>query len=141
MIIKSLQENLLLPTKRDVLRVHLYTKFVQFGISHFKNDIDMIVELYLSGGYNKDTQKVFFDTCLEKRYRKTEQSIRNALSRYKSLGVLEKPKNRELYVSNSFIPKVECDLLVLQHKITHADRLQANLQGVSREDREVRTDV
>ena len=141
MIIKSFPDTILLPSKRDVLRVHLYTKFVEHGIPAFENDIDMVLELYCYGGYSEETQKGFFDICLEKRYRKSEQSVRNTLSKYTSLGVLEKPKNKQLYVSDKFIPKVECDLLVLQHKVTHADGLQANISGTVPTNREVRADV
>jgi hypothetical protein len=141
MTIKSFPDTIILPTRKDVLRVHLYSKFVQFGIQPFENDIDMVLELYSFGGYNDETQKLFFDKCLEKKYKKSEQSVRNTLSKYTSLGVLEKPKNKQLFVSDKFIPAVECDLLVLQHRVTHADGLQANIQGASREDGERGTDV
>ena len=133
MIIKSFPDTIVLPSKRDVLRVHLYTKLIENGIRPYEKDMEMLLELYIFGGYNKETQKSFFDTCLEKRYKKTEQSIRNTLSTYTSLGVLEKPKNQILYVSNNYIPSVHFDLLVLQHKVTHADGLQTNLQGVGGE--------
>lgn len=141
MIIKSFSDSVVLPTKRDVLRIQLYTKLIQFSIQPFETDIDIIIELYCFGGYNEDTQKRFFDICLEKKYKKTEQSIRNTLSKYTALGVLEKPKNRKLFVNPKFIPVVECDLLVLRNPITHADGLQTNLSGTSPKNREVGTDV
>jgi hypothetical protein len=141
MIIKSFPDIIVLPTKRDVLRVHLYSKLIEFGIPPFENDIDIILELYHYGGYNDDTQKGFFDICLEKKYKKSVQSVRNTLSTYTSLGVLEKPKNKQLFVSDKFIPTVECDLLVLEHKVSHADGLQGNLQGTVREDRKVGANV
>ena len=135
MIIKSFLNNIVLPTKRDVLRIHLYTRFMEHGIRPFENDIDMVLELYFYGGYTEETQKGFIDICLEKKYRKSEQSVRNTLSTYTSLGVLEKPKNRQLYVSSKFIPAIECDLLVLENKVAHADGLQANISGTGSEDR------
>lgn len=141
MIIKSFPDSIVLQTKREVLRVHLYTKLIQFGIQPYENDIDVVLELYCFGGYNDESQKRFFDICLEKKYKKSEQSVRNTLSKYTSLGVLEKPKNRQLFVSSKFIPVADCDLLVLQHKVTHADGLQANLQGTSRENGKVGTNV
>lgn len=127
MIIKSLHDSIVLPTKRDVLRVHLYTRLVENGIQPFEKDIDIILELYCYGGYTEETQKNFFNICLEKKFKKSEQSIRNTLSTYTSLGVLEKPKNRQLFVNRKYIPKIECDLLVLKNPITHADGLQANI--------------
>lgn len=141
MIIKSFPDTIILPTRRDVLRVHLYSKLLENGIQPFENDIDMVLELYCFGGYTDETQRQFFDICLEKKYRKSEQSVRNTLSKYTSLGVLEKPRNRQLFVSDKFIPSVDCDLLVLQHRVTHADGLQTNIQGVSRNNKQVGTNV
>lgn len=122
MVIKSFSDKVLLPEKRDTLRVHLYLKFIQHSIQPYENDIDMVLELYCFGGYDSsERQKEFFDICLEKKYKKSEQSIRNTLSKYTSLGVFEKPRNTSLSVSPKFIPNVECDKLVLQHTISHAE--------------------
>lgn len=97
-------------------------KFIENGIQPFENDIDMIIELYFFGGYNsRETQKRFFDACLEKKFKRTQQSIRNTLSKYTTMGVLEKPKNLVLTVNEKYIPKVDCDKLVLQHVISHAE--------------------
>jgi len=122
MVIKSFLDKVLLPDKRDVLRVHLYLKFLQYGIQPYENDIDIIIELYCFGGYsNSQKQEEFFDTCLEKKYKKSKQSIRNTLSKYTNLGVLEKPRNTSLSVSSKYIPKIEFEKLLLQHTITHAN--------------------
>jgi len=122
MIIKSFLDKVLLPDKRDVLRVHLYLKFVQFGIQPFENDIDIVLELYCFGGYsNSNRQEEFFKICLDKKYKKSKQSIRNTLSKYTNLGVFEKPKNASLSVSSKYIPPTNFDKLLLQHAITHAN--------------------
>jgi len=122
MVIKSFLDKVLLPNKRDVLRVHLYLKFLQHGIQPYENDIDIVIELYMFGGYNNShKQDEFFDLCLEKKYRKSRQSIRNALSKYTNLGVFEKPRNTSLSVSAKYIPTIEFDRLLLQHTITHAN--------------------
>jgi hypothetical protein len=121
MQIKAFSDKILLPDKKDVLKVHLYQKLIQNGIQLFDNDIDMIVELYSFGGYtNSGGQAKFFEICLDKKYKKTEQSIRNSISKCINLGILEKPKNLKLSVSDKFIPNVEFDRLVLQHTISHA---------------------
>lgn len=122
MVIKSFLDKVLLPDKRDVLRVHLYLKFVQYGIQPFENDMNIILELYCFGGYNNaEKQERFFDLCLEKKYKKSSQSIRNTLSKYTNLGVLEKPRNTTLSVSAKYIPAIEFDRLLLQHTISHAN--------------------
>lgn len=122
MVIKSFPDKILLTDKRDVLRVHLYLKFVQYGIQPFENDIDIVLELYCFGGYETgQKQEEFFDICLQKKFRKSKQSIRNALSKYTNLGVFEKKRNKTLIVSEKYIPNVECDKVVLQHIISHAN--------------------
>lgn len=122
MDIKSFSDKILLPSKKDVLRVHLYLKLLQYGIKPFENDLDIILELYLFGGYsNKDEQLNFIQMCMDKKLKKTNQSVRNTLSKYVIAGVFTKPKNTNLYLDDKFIPKIECDKLVLQHLISHAD--------------------
>lgn len=121
MIIKSFIDKVLLPDKKDVLRVHLYLKFLEHGIVPYENDMNIILELYQFGGYNNsEKQDEFFDLCLEKKYKKSKQSIRNTLSKYTNLGVFEKPRNTSLSVSSKYIPPIEFDRLLLQHVVTHA---------------------
>jgi len=121
-MIKAFADTVLLPTKRDVLRIHLYFKMVQYGIKPFENDIDIILELYLFGGYsNTDEQTAFIAQCMEKQLKKSEQSIRNTLSKYVSVGIFEKTRNTQLKISDKFIPNIECDKLILQYKISHAE--------------------
>lgn len=122
MITKSISDKVLLPTKRDVLRVHLYFKLLENNIRPFEKDIDIILELYFSGGYhNSDEQALFIKKCLDKKYRKSDQSLRNALSKYAKLGVFTKIKNTVLNVNDTYIPQVvKNDQLILQHIISHA---------------------
>lgn len=122
MIIKSFLDKILLPDKMDVLRVHLYLKLTQYGIRPHENDMNIILELYCLGGYESaEKQDLLFKLCLDKKFKKTEQSIRNTLSKYTDLGVLNKPKNLHLSVNEKFIPNVQFDKLVLQHAISHAN--------------------
>lgn len=122
MDIKRFSDTILLPTKRDVLRVHLYFKLIQHGIKPAEHDMDIIIELYLFGGYNTSTeQKEFIDRCIDKKYRKTAQSVRNTLSEYVALGVFKKPRNKILHIDNKFIHDIKCDKLILQHTISHAE--------------------
>ena len=122
MVIKSFLDKVLLPDKRDVLRIHLYLKFLQYGIIPYENDMNIIIELYCFGGYNtSEKQEQFFEACLRKKYKKTKQSIRNTLSKYINLGILDKPRNTSLSVSSKYIPSIAFDRLLLQHTITHAN--------------------
>jgi len=121
MNIKAFADKTLLPTRKDVLRVHLYFKLIQHNIKPFENDIDIMLELYTFGGYdNAEKQAKFINLCMEKKLKKSHQSIRNTLSKYVNAGVFNKPRNTVLSLNEKFIPRVECDKLVLQHTISHA---------------------
>lgn len=122
MVVKSFKDKVLLKRRSEVLRLHLYMRFLQYGIKPYENDMDIIIELYLFGGYkNPEEQAEFINSCLKKKLKKSDQSIRNTLSKYVSLGIFEKPKNSILYISEDFVPKVEFDKLILQHTVSHAD--------------------
>ena len=119
---KAFTDKVLVPEKRDVLRVHLYFKLIQYGIRPFENDINIILELYTFGGYsNAEEQSKFIKICMDKKLKKSEQSVRNTLSKYTSIGVFDKPKNTTLQLNDKYIPRIECDKLILQHIISHAD--------------------
>jgi hypothetical protein len=122
MEIKVLQDKILLQEKKDVLRWHLYGKFLQYNIKPFENDLDILLELYEFGGYdNAEEQSLFIERCLTKGLRKSSQSVRNTLSKYTKLKVLDKPKNKKIHLSDKFIPQVKCDKLVLQPLICHTN--------------------
>ena len=107
MVRKAFVDNIILPSKKDVLRVHLYLRLIQYGIQPFENDIDILLELYCFGGYKgKDKQEEFITRCIDKRFKSSRQSIRNILSKYTVMGVLDKPKNLSLFMNNKFIPAV-----------------------------------
>jgi len=122
MEIKQFLSKVILPEKKDVLRVHLYLKFLQYGIQPYENDMNIVLELYNFGGYsNSQKQEEFFDLCLEKKFKKSKQSIRNTLSKYTNLGVFEKPRNTSLSVSEKYIPQAEFDRLLLVQTVTNAN--------------------
>jgi hypothetical protein len=122
MEIKAITDKVLLKDRREVVKLHLYFKFLQHGIKPYESDLDIIVELYMFGGYsNSSEQNQFLDICKAKKLRKTDQSIRNTISKYINMGVFEKPKNRMLRISDKFIPSLKCDKIVLQHIISHAE--------------------
>lgn len=121
-MIVAVSDKTLLKTKRDVIRLHLYLKFLERGIRPLEKDMELILELFEFGGYmNKEEQDDFIHLCLEKEYRKSEQSVRNTLSKYVSLGVFKKSKNTKLKVSEDFIPSVDCNKIVLKYIVSHAD--------------------
>ena len=120
MAIRLLEDKMLLSDKNDVLRVYLYSKLLQHGIRPYEKDMDFLLELYQFGCYNStERQNEFIKLCLTKKLKRSGQSVRNTLSKYKNLNVLRKPKNRMIEFNEEFIPTVECDKIVLQSLISH----------------------
>lgn len=120
MVIKGLADIILFDDKRTVLRLHLYTKLLQNKIKPYESDMDILIELYVFGGYNNTTEQAsFIKSCLEKGYLRTAQSVRNTLSKYTNLKVLLKPRNGVISFSEDFIPTVAFDKLMLKHIISH----------------------
>ena len=81
-----------------------------------------MIELYLFGGYNNsDEQRKFIELCMEKNLKKSPQSVRNTLSKYVNIGVFDMPRNTVLSLNEKFIPRLDCDKLLLKHVISHAE--------------------
>lgn len=117
---KFITDKILLPNKRDVLRLHLYCKFLEYRIKPSENDIDLLLDLHAFGGYaGKQEQQVFINQCLEKKMKKSAQSVRNTLSKYTTLKVLYKPKNTYLRANEEFIPGVDSGRVILQSIVSH----------------------
>lgn len=122
MIVKSFSDKLLLPTKRDVLKVYLYFKILNTEINASESDINVIIQLYLNEGYSSAAEQAeFFRVCLEKDLKKSEQSVRNTISKFINLGVLLKTKHCTCSVNEEFLPKTDFDKLMLKYVISHAD--------------------
>lgn len=123
MDIKVFKDRVLLKEKRDVIRVHLYIKLLGNGIRPHSNDVEMLIDLYLLGGYpDRSVQKEYIQSCLGKNLKRSEQSVRNTLSKYTNLKVLNKiysGKNSNLKVSDDYLPSVPFDKLVLMPVISH----------------------
>lgn len=120
MDIKIISEKMLLKDRKDVLRLHLYSKLLNKGIVPYDRDLDILVSLYEYGGYkNSKEQNEFFNLCLDKSLKKSIQSIRNTLAKYTDLGVLDKPKNTIRFMNENWLPKLNGNKIVLDYKISH----------------------
>ena len=122
MIIKSIDDKILLRCKKDLIKAHLYLKFLQYGIElPIDSDIDVIAELFIFGGYkNGEEQENFINHCISIGLRKSSQSLRNTLSKYVNKKILIKPKNSSLFLREDFIPNIKFDRLLINYKISHA---------------------
>lgn len=120
-MIPVIEDKIRLRSRRDVLRLFLYTKLVERGIDFSGSELDVLMELYNIGGYeNIDTEKEFFNACIEKKFRRSWQSVRNVLTRFVNLGVVKKPRIHQRSVSSDFLPVVESPILGLMFFVSNA---------------------
>lgn len=122
MIVKAFKDKIILPTKVDVVKVHLYTKFVEKKLPINDNHLSILSELYVLGGYSdKPSQDRFFNACKSKKLVKSNQVIRNIITEYTNSNVLVKSRNLELYINEEFIPNLVFDKIILQNVVGNAD--------------------
>jgi hypothetical protein len=87
-------------------------KCFQKGIHISDADLDSLVELYYTG-YNTN----FFTNCVSKGYYKSEQTVRNAITRMTSLGIISAKKRGNRVINSDFIPRLDADKLIFQYLI------------------------
>ena len=74
-------------TKQDALMFHLLAVSTEEGIKLSSSDIGVAIEIYMHG-YTKDT----ISKCIEKGYFRSEQTVRNSVSKLTKIGVLIKDR-------------------------------------------------
>lgn len=115
-----ISERLLLKDRKDVLRVHLYCMILNKGVVPYEKDLDVLIALYEMGGYsNGEEQAKFFSDCIERKFKRTIQSIRNTLAKYTEIGVLKRPRNKKRFLSEDCLPSVTTNKIILNHQISH----------------------
>lgn len=120
MAFQKIEENIIFTDKDDLIFTHFYLQTRKKGIESSPKDISLLVTLYKQNGYsNKDEQEAFFSECIDKKYKKTIQSIRNALNKYTEEGILVKPKNSQRYVNEEFAPSYQDNKMGVIYKMTH----------------------
>lgn len=120
-MIPVIEDKVRLRTKRDVLRLFLYTKLIERGIQFSDSELDVLMELYDIGGYyDTDKEVEFFDNCIRSKYRTSYQSIRNVLTKFVNAGVIKKPRIHQRFVSSDYLPIINSDLVGLNFFVYNA---------------------
>lgn len=118
--IQVVKESFNLKSKSDMIRCHILMKCYELGDIPEKSELDVLEYLYSIGGINgKDSNKNFIDYCVINKFRGSDQSVRNVLSKYTDLGLLIKPKNCIRKFKDVLLPVIEGDIFVLQYFITN----------------------
>lgn len=117
------ESTILVPSKKDVLKIVLYVKLLLKGIKPFDNDLDILVELFDFGCYHdKDSQTRFFEILLEKKLRNSVASARNKISDFTEKGILFRPYKNAIRFTKDFLPTIDYvpEKVGFISKITHA---------------------
>lgn len=115
--LQTIQDFIRLNSKEEVLKFHLTTKFTQKGIKATSRELDVLVLLYLFGGYNEQTENQFFEKVLQNNSKTTTRTIMNTISKFVKKGVIVKNKKKNRFVSEEYIPPLTSDIIGLHYKI------------------------
>lgn len=120
-MIPVIEDKIKLRTKREVLRLFLYTKLTERGIRFSDTELDVLMELHEVGGYYTIEQEgIFFDNCIQKKFRTSPQSVRNVLTRFVMNGIVRKPKIHQRYISTELLPTIDSDVVGLMFLVHNA---------------------
>lgn len=120
-MIPVIEDKVRLRSKREVLRLFLYTKLTEAGIQFSDSELDVLMELYEVGGYYDTTKEVeFFDNCIRSEFRTSYQSIRNVLTKFVNAGVIKKPRIHQRYISSDYLPTVDSNVVGLMFFVYNA---------------------
>lgn len=120
-MIPVIEDKIKLRTKRDVLRLFLYTKLTERGIRFSDTELDVLMELHEMGGYyNTEEESVFFTNCIQKKFRTSPQSVRNVLTRFVMNGVVRKPRIHQRFIDRDLLPRIESDVVGLMFLVHNA---------------------
>ncbi len=98
--------------KDDALAMHLMIKCREKGIVLSEADIMCLIELYHTG-YSEE----FYTNCVEKGYYKSEQTVRNSVSKMNKLGILSYEKRGDRAIEPEFVPEITEDKFIMQYMI------------------------
>lgn len=114
--ISLVQDRIKVSSKREALKLHLIIKSFQNHYNLSIADINTLIELN-DIGYNQR----FFDSCLKKGFYKSEQTVRNAISKMTGLGILTYAKRGERVISESLLPALSEEKVIFKYLVGNLD--------------------
>jgi hypothetical protein len=107
-----------LKSKRDVLKLHFFSKLLERGIFAYPTELEMLIELYFRKGYHsKDEMDDLFEFCLENKLRASKQSFNNAITKFVNAGVIKKLGVCKREINPDFIPYIPSDFIGLTYNV------------------------
>ena len=91
----------------SIIKLHMLIKSYQLGYHLSEADINTLFELHKTG-YGSD----FYKNCVEKKYFKTKQTVRNSIGKMTNMGILTYKKRGERSINEEFCPKIDGEQLI-----------------------------
>lgn len=112
-MIDFLKEKIQLKERDEVIKLHIIIKCFEKNINLSDADINCLLELNRTG-YNTE----FYKNCVNNKYYKSEQTVRNAIARMTNLGILFSNKRRgQKFFTKDFILNISNDKVIVQYLI------------------------
>lgn len=112
MAIELIKEKIQVHDRRAALKLHLWIKSFEKGYHLSESDIDSLIELR-ELGYCPE----FFRSCVVKGFFKSEQTVRNAIARMTTLGILTYERRGERKIDTTFFPELGSEKVIFQYLI------------------------
>lgn len=111
-MINFFKEKIQLSTKDDVIKLHMLVKSYEKGYNLSAAEISTLFELYKTG-YNRE----FYQNCVRKGYFKTQQTVRNSVTKMTKLGILQYHKRGNRSVNETFVPRITESQVIFQYLV------------------------
>jgi mRNA-degrading endonuclease YafQ of YafQ-DinJ toxin-antitoxin module len=111
-----IKTNLKFKSNVDAFKFHILAISQEENLKLSPADINVAVEVYLHG-YSKD----FFTVCVEKKFFKSEQTVRNSIAKLTKKNVLTK-KYGDRTLNTKFLP-LEKDDLIFMYTVSYEQRV------------------
>jgi hypothetical protein len=113
-MIEFFKEKIELSDKDGVIKLHMIIRSYQNDFNLSRADIDTLFELYKTG-YGDS----FYKNCIDKKYFKTKQTVRNSVAKMTNLGILHYKKRGERYIAKEFVPSISEDRVIFQYLVSN----------------------
>ena len=119
--VQIIQSFINLETKRDVIKLHLFSKLLEKGIPTYPSELDILIELYFRKGYHsKEEMEDLYEFCLKHKLRASRQSFNNAITKFVNAGVIKKLGVCKREINKDFVPHINSDYIGLNYKVVNA---------------------
>jgi hypothetical protein len=119
-------DNIKLTNFISLIKIHLYIKMIEkdIDVKNFSDrELTVLAELYSFGGVSsKESLSAFAEHCsLKKLSDNSVQSIRNILSKARSLQIVKRPKSNNWLIDKNFLFKIDSKKLIFKYTIHNID--------------------